>query len=45
MAQSIQKKVTNIAELNKVMADAKHKLLLNVLHEPGAVFLVINSES
>jgi serine protease Do len=40
-----QKKVTNIAELNKVMADAKHKLLLNVLRGPGAVFLVINSES
>jgi serine protease Do len=41
-----KKKVSSIAELNKVIENTKkHSLLLNVLRGPGAVFLVINGES
>ncbi len=39
-----KKKVNNISELNKVVATAKNRLLLNVLRGPGAVFLVITAE-
>lgn len=39
-----QQKVTNIADLGKVLKTAKQTLLLNVLRGPGAVFLVINKE-
>lgn len=40
-----KKKVNDIAELNKVVAESKNSLLLNVLRGAGAVFLVINTES
>lgn len=40
-----QKKINNIAELNKAIAENKKStLLLNVLRGAGAVFLVINTE-
>jgi serine protease Do len=38
-----RKKVNDIAELNKVVAESKNQLLLNVLRGPGAVFLVISA--
>ncbi len=40
-----KKKVNDISELNKIVAESKHRLLLNVLRGAGAVFLVINAES
>ncbi|HSW69023.1 MAG TPA: Do family serine endopeptidase [Gammaproteobacteria bacterium] len=40
-----QQKITSIAELKKIAADAKDNLLLNILRGPGAVFLVISKES
>lgn len=39
-----QQKISSIAELKKIAADAKDNLLLNVLRGPGAVFLIISKE-
>jgi serine protease Do len=39
-----QQKVQNIGDLQKVAANAKDTVLLNVLRGPGAVFLVVSKE-